>query len=85
MISDTLSEWLRSKGVEATMVTGLIAKNRNWDNVMSDPDEDAHTVVRVRDKIIDLNARQFGQDMPYPRIIPFAEFKKEWEQVRMTD
>lgn len=78
MISSTLVGWLRNHHVNAKTVTGVGATNRDWTKNL---EEDSHTVVLIGDTTVDLTARQFARSLPFPRIVPLSQFKKEWSEL----
>ena len=82
MISNHFEDWLRSKGVNASAMTGIHAKNPSWaKNAHVTPlsDEDAHTVVLIDgDTVVDLTARQFDKQAKFPKITSYQQFKAEW-------
>ena len=83
MISEHLAGWLRDQHVSAKTFSGYFAKDPKWcktAKVQAGSDEDAHTVVRVGNEVVDLTARQFDLKLPFPRIIPLSQFKSEWKE-----
>jgi hypothetical protein len=69
-VSEELASALRAKGLEARLITGEGAKNSAWlknAKVKAGSEDDAHTAVRVGDKVFDLTARQFDPKAPAVR------------------
>jgi hypothetical protein len=82
MISSTLVEFLKSKGVKAKFISGETAKNKKWNLIPKDCEEgDNHTAVQVGSTIIDFTAVQFDKTFPIPRIYSASNFAAEWEKV----
>lgn len=82
MVSEDLVNWLDVQGVSAKTYTAFYAKNPAWTKhakIRPRTEEDAHTVVKVGNKIIDLTARQFDPKLLFPRIISLSQFNSEWE------
>ena len=85
MVSNHFVEWLRSKKITATTITGIHAKNPEWTkNAHVDPfsDDDTHTVVLIGgNEIVDFTARQFDKRAKFPKIETYSQFKTEWSNV----
>jgi hypothetical protein len=83
-VSNHFSDWLDKKKIKSDVMVGIHAVNPTWAfsaHVGPGSDEDAHTVVKIGDKVIDFTARQFDKSADFPKISTMTEFRREWKEV----
>ena len=84
-ISYELCTRLRSMGVNARMVhIGGCSEDRpnahsKWTN--KDPAKWSHYCIRIGTTVIDMTAKQFGEEFAYPLVTTMTELRKSWELV----
>lgn len=66
------------------LLVGIHAVDPTWSknaHVTPNSDEDAHTVTKIGDTIIDFTARQFDTNAKFPKISTISDFRREWKEV----
>tara|TARA_R110001592_G_scaffold358439_1_gene663389 strand:- start:399 stop:785 length:387 start_codon:yes stop_codon:yes gene_type:complete len=74
MVSDVLDDYLKDLGISSKLET--IKINKKFHVVIGKEMNKSHTAVLVGNDIIDLTARQFGMEFPYPWITSKSNWKK---------
>jgi hypothetical protein len=82
--------FLSANGIESTIIEGIgyrpelhESAHQDW-QVFKGKDQKflAHVVVKVENTIIDLTGAQFNEEHANRITYPFAQFKKEWKQIK---
>jgi len=87
-ISNLLRDWLEHEGefTDAKIICcegfkqNIATAHRKWQRIT--PNYWVHYVVEAAGYVIDLTFRQFVPDSPFPLIVPAAQYKLAWDEIR---